>query len=184
MSANEARPEQITPIRDVSTTRASQELPEPRCECGFTEYLVDCTTGICVRCNRPRYGFAPAAPPTPPEIGELLQRFRDAAYVAGARGDLCEDSECSTARAAVEAEYSRVVKERDEARRDNVGYRGVIEELGRKLDVEVARVAALTEALKTVRDDYDHDSDAHKYDTGCRVCIARAALGSQDGGAK
>jgi len=34
----------------------------------------------------------------------------------------------------------------------------------------------LLEALKDIATNYDHDGDAHKYHTGCRVCIAQSAL--------
>ncbi len=34
----------------------------------------------------------------------------------------------------------------------------------------------LADALRDIRDNYDHDSDAHKYNTSCRVCTATEAL--------
>ena len=42
----------------------------------------------------------------------------------------------------------------------------------------------LKKVLESIRDDYDHDSDAHKYGTPCRVCeadkaVALAAHGSE-----
>lgn len=38
------------------------------------------------------------------------------------------------------------------------------------------RVAELEAALKDVRDNWDHDDDAHRYKTRCRCCVAEAAL--------
>jgi hypothetical protein len=42
----------------------------------------------------------------------------------------------------------------------------------------------LREALRDIRDNYDHDEDAHKYGTGCRCCIADAALSGKREGAR
>lgn len=39
-----------------------------------------------------------------------------------------------------------------------------------------ARVAKLEAELRNVRDNYDCDQDAHRHDTPCRACAARAAL--------
>ena len=33
-------------------------------------------------------------------------------------------------------------------------------------------------ALRTVRDGFDHDEDAHKYGTACRVCVAASVIGA------
>lgn len=39
------------------------------------------------------------------------------------------------------------------------------------------RIRRLEAALRIIRDDYDHDNDAHRYNTsGCRVCLASKAL--------
>lgn len=35
---------------------------------------------------------------------------------------------------------------------------------------------ALLAALRDIRDNYDHDNDAHKYGTHCRVCVADEAI--------
>lgn len=35
----------------------------------------------------------------------------------------------------------------------------------------------LRELARDIADNWDHDQDAHRYDTGCRVCAARKALG-------
>lgn len=39
------------------------------------------------------------------------------------------------------------------------------------------RVEELENALKSIRDNYDCDSDAHKYGTECRCCLAESLLG-------
>lgn len=41
-----------------------------------------------------------------------------------------------------------------------------------------ARVAEMEAALRDVRDNFDHDEDAHKYGTTCRCCLAEKALAS------
>lgn len=41
---------------------------------------------------------------------------------------------------------------------------------------QVSRIATLEAALRDIRDNYDCDSDAHKYGTNCRCCTARKAL--------
>jgi len=38
------------------------------------------------------------------------------------------------------------------------------------------RIAELEEFVRDVRDDYDHDEDAHKYRTICRMCEAEKLL--------
>jgi hypothetical protein len=40
--------------------------------------------------------------------------------------------------------------------------------------VEIDRLRGV---LQEVRDDFDHDEDAHRYGTRCRCCIANDALG-------
>lgn len=35
------------------------------------------------------------------------------------------------------------------------------------------------EALRSIRDNYDCDSDAHKYNTECRCCLAFEVLGEK-----
>ena len=40
----------------------------------------------------------------------------------------------------------------------------------------LAQLAAARETLRVIRDDFDHDADAHKYGTFCRCCEAAAAL--------
>jgi len=39
-----------------------------------------------------------------------------------------------------------------------------------------ARIRQLEQFIRNVRDNYDCDSDGHKYNTGCRVCEAKALL--------
>ena len=39
-----------------------------------------------------------------------------------------------------------------------------------------AKIWRLKEALIDIRDNYDCDSDAHKYGTSCRCCTAKEAL--------
>jgi hypothetical protein len=39
------------------------------------------------------------------------------------------------------------------------------------------RANRLSEVLKDFRDNYDHDADAHKNGTPCRVCTATDAIG-------
>ena len=51
-----------------------------------------------------------------------------------------------------------------------------LEAVKKQLDTERQLADRLAEALRDIRDNYDCDSDAHKYGTGCQCCIARAAL--------
>ena len=46
-----------------------------------------------------------------------------------------------------------------------------------RLRAAEAEVERLRGALRSVRDNYDCDEDAHRYGTICRRCDARAALG-------
>jgi len=39
-----------------------------------------------------------------------------------------------------------------------------------------SKLEKMTEALRMIRDNYDHDEDAHKYGTICRVCLAEEIL--------
>lgn len=51
--------------------------------------------------------------------------------------------------------------------------------IGDRLDwvaAALAREKGLAETLEYIRDNYDHDSDAHKYGTPCRKCDAGEAL--------
>ena len=45
-------------------------------------------------------------------------------------------------------------------------------------------IARLRAFAKNVADNYDHDEDAHRYNTPCRVCEAERALrsGEKEGG--
>ncbi|HET7552230.1 MAG TPA: hypothetical protein VFK04_13140 [Gemmatimonadaceae bacterium] len=48
--------------------------------------------------------------------------------------------------------------------------------LRQQLAVAEDRVKRYAETLRDIRDNYDHDEDSHKYNTGCRVCLAITAL--------
>ena len=39
----------------------------------------------------------------------------------------------------------------------------------------------LVSELKDIRDNYDHDEDAHKYGTRCRACVAAKAIAKAEG---
>lgn len=45
-----------------------------------------------------------------------------------------------------------------------------------------ARVEKLREELRDISENWDCDSDAHKYGTPCRCCQAKAALEADGGG--
>lgn len=47
------------------------------------------------------------------------------------------------------------------------------------LDSLQAKLDRREEALRSIRDNFDCDNDAHKYETECRCCIAREALGEE-----
>ena len=51
-----------------------------------------------------------------------------------------------------------------------------IESLHQQLSDHIKREVMLLDALKEIRDDFDCDSDSHKYGTTCRSCLAREAL--------
>ena len=44
---------------------------------------------------------------------------------------------------------------------------------------ELEKLTAFTAFVKDIRDNYDCDSDAHKYGTWCRCCQAAALIGEK-----
>jgi hypothetical protein len=40
----------------------------------------------------------------------------------------------------------------------------------------VKRIEQLEEALRYIRDGWDHDEDCHRYSTACFICVADEAL--------
>lgn len=51
-----------------------------------------------------------------------------------------------------------------------------IEELERQLNAANERIKRLEEFARTIENDFDHDEDAHRYGTMCRVCDAAELL--------
>lgn len=47
-----------------------------------------------------------------------------------------------------------------------------------ELEILRKQRAELLAALKEIRDDFDCDSDAHKYGTTCRCCLAKKVIAS------
>lgn len=71
---------------------------------------------------------------------------------------------------AAEVERLRMWKLRAEAAETQEAHETACkEEAERRCDAAVA-------ALKCISDNHDHDADAHKYETSCRVCVAEAAI--------
>ncbi len=57
----------------------------------------------------------------------------------------------------------------------------IIKEDGREIHFLRTQRDELLSALKEIRDDFDCDSDAHKYGTTCRCCLAKKAIASVKG---
>lgn len=55
-----------------------------------------------------------------------------------------------------------------------------IESLRQQISDHIKREVMLRDALKEIRDDFDCDSDSHKYGTTCRSCLAREALAATE----
>lgn len=47
-------------------------------------------------------------------------------------------------------------------------------------DPEIAAAIKMADTLRSIRDNYDCDEDAHRYGTPCRCCIARETLAVYD----
>lgn len=59
----------------------------------------------------------------------------------------------------------------------NVGYRmKLFPELKQVQKDTPEYLFLLEDTLENIRDNYDHDPDAHRYNTPCRVCTAEQAL--------
>jgi N6-adenosine-specific RNA methylase IME4 len=66
-------------------------------------------------------------------------------------------------------------------RPDAVEYsNGSVLELVREVKALRARVAELEAFARDVRDNWDCDSDGHRYDTGCRCCKAAELVTPRD----
>lgn len=55
-----------------------------------------------------------------------------------------------------------------------------LDRMQKRAETAEARVTVLTAALRDIRDNYDHDADAHRYGTPCRVCTAERAIGVRE----
>jgi hypothetical protein len=69
----------------------------------------------------------------------------------------------------IERELNAASKERDDALMMLGMYR-------MKSDEQKQRIKRLEEFARTIENDFDHDEDAHRYGTTCRVCDAEDLL--------
>ncbi len=67
-------------------------------------------------------------------------------------------------------------KERDALRQEVERLHKLCDYGAKTMDELEATIKRLREALDQIANNFDHDSDAHKYGTPCRTCVARAAL--------
>jgi hypothetical protein len=51
-----------------------------------------------------------------------------------------------------------------------------VRKLERELNAANDRIKRLEEFARTIKNDFDHDEDAHRYGTTCRVCDAEDLL--------
>ena len=68
-------------------------------------------------------------------------------------------------------------------RNDEMSLRPVMQKvlaLRQQIEASQKREVMLRDALKEIRDDFDCDSDSHKYGTTCRSCLAREALAATE----
>ena len=77
------------------------------------------------------------------------------------------------------AENAALKKERDEAVYHMNYFKGNNLQYAKELADLEARLKTYSKALYDIRDNFDHELDAHKYKTTCRVCLADAALRSK-----
>ena len=49
-------------------------------------------------------------------------------------------------------------------------------DIERELNAALERIKRLEEFARTIENDFDHDEDAHRYGTTCRVCDAEDLL--------
>ena len=59
---------------------------------------------------------------------------------------------------------------------DDAEFYTLARKLERELNAANARIKRLEEFARTIENDFDHDEDAHRYGTTCRVCDAEDLL--------